>query len=318
MAIAEKQARNGVDKKRGPEIWDLRLRAFILGLLLIPVDNYWIIMIEKVNLGPFPTIISIFANVVFILALFALVNTILRRVLPRLAFSQSEMLLVYSMVSIGAALCGHDLIPNLVGMMGHPWQFATPENRWADTFIPYLPKWLSVSDSAVLKPLYEGDSSLYVGGHLIAWLKPIIFWLIFIITLVFVMMCINTLIRKQWMERERLSFPLVHLPSSMTEPRGELWKNKLFWMGFLIAFGIDLLNGLAVYYPNVPVINVGIQEIPTELMGKPWSAMGWTPYSFYPFVIGIGYLLPRRPQLLLLVLLLVLEDAACPEQYDGL
>lgn len=279
-------------KERGSEIWNIRLRAFILGLLLIPVDSYWIIMIEKVNIGPFPTIISIFANVIFILALLALVNTLLRRVFPRLAFSQAEMLLVYSMVAIGAALCGHDLIPNLVGMMARPWYFATPENRWAETFIPYLPHWLSVTDINVLKPLYEGNSSLYIAWHWLFWLKPILFWLVFIITLVWVMMCINTLIRKQWMERERLSFPLVHLPSSMTEPKGELWKNRLFWLGFAVAAGIGLLNGLAVYYPNVPVINVGLQMILTDLMDKPWNAMGWTPYSFYPFVIGIGFLLP--------------------------
>jgi len=28
------------------------------------------------------------------------------------------------------------------------------------------------------------------------------------------------------------------------------------------------------------------------LTARPWNAIGWLPYSFYPFVIGLGYLLP--------------------------
>lgn len=271
---------------------DIRLRAFIVGLLVIPADNYWIIMMEKVRPGPYPTIISIFANVVFILAILALVNSTLKRISGRLAFSSSEMLLIYTMASIGAALAGHDLIPNLVNTMTHAWRFATPENRWAETFIPYLPKWLSVSDPAVLKPLYEGRSSLYSHGYWRFWLMPIVYWMMFIMVLVFVMMCINTLVRKQWMDRERLSFPIVQLPVSMTEPKGELWKNKLFWLGFAIAFGIDLNNGLAMWFPYFPEIVVRHVNVGSAFTTKPWNAIGWTPYSFYPFVIGLGFLLP--------------------------
>ncbi|MCX8053335.1 MAG: hypothetical protein N3B12_05970, partial [Armatimonadetes bacterium] len=272
----------------------IRLRAIITGVVLIPIDNYWVIWMEKANAGPYPTIISIFANVVFFLAVLALLNSIVRRVTPRLAFSTAEMLVIYTMLSIGASLAGHDMIPSLIMHMGHPWRFASPENNWADTFIPYLPKWLMVSDTNVLKGLYEGRSSLYTPENLSAWLGPVINWTIFVIALIFVMMCINTLVRKQWIERERLTFPIVQLPLAMTEPRGAIWRNKLFWIGFAIAFAIDFINGLATYYPNVPTINVGHagHNLTDNLTSKPWNAMGWTPYTFHPFVIGLGYLLP--------------------------
>lgn len=279
---------------KGPSPSTIRLRAFLLGLAIIPADNYWVIMTEKVKAGPYPTIISLFANVVFILALLAMLNTIVKRISSRLALSTSEMLVVYTMVAIGASLAGHDMIPSLVQHMGHPWRFATPENRWADTFIPYLPKWLSVTDPAVLKPLYEGGSSLYLGGYWRAWVRPVMWWMGFTVALVFVMMCINTLVRKQWIERERLTFPIVQLPLSMTEPTGAIWRNKLFWLGFAIAFTIDLLNGLAVYYPNIPTVNIGFagHDLTTNMTVKPWNGIDWLPYSFYPFVIGLGYLLP--------------------------
>lgn len=279
---------------RGPRPSEIRFRAFAIGLVLIPLDNYWVVSMEKAHAGPFPTIISIFANVVFALALLAALNTLLRRAAPKAALSTAEMLLVYSMLAIGASLAGHDLIPSLIMHMGHPWRFATPENRWAETFIPYLPRWLCVANATALKPFYEGGSSLYADGNWRYWIGPVLNWTGFTVVLVFVMMCINVLVRKQWIERERLTFPIVQLPLAMTEPKGELWRNKLFWIGFAIAFSIDLVNGLAVYYPNVPQIPVGFQnhDLVTALSTKPWNAIGWTPYSFYPFVIGLGYLLP--------------------------
>src|SRR5262249_61622412 len=57
------------------------------------------------------------------------------------------------------------------------------------------------------------------------------------------------------------------------------------------AGGTDLLNGFAFLspsLPSLPVTHVNIQP----LLQKPWSAMGFTCYSFYPFAIGLGYLLP--------------------------
>lgn len=249
---------------------------------------------ERIHLGPFPTIISLFANVIFLLAVLAAVNTLLRKAAPRFAFTTAEMLLIYTMLAVGASLAGQDMIPGLMMLMGHPWRFATPENRWADTFIPYLPKWLSVSDPVALKPLYEGGGSLYASGCWQAWVGPVLNWTAFIVVLIFVMMCINTLVRKQWIERERLTFPIVQLPLAMTEPKGELWRNKLFWLGFAIAFSVEVVNGLAIYYPNVPKIALGFEghDLGANMASKPWNAIGWTPYAFYPFVIGLGYLLP--------------------------
>ena len=278
----------------GPQPSVIRLRAFVAGLVIIPLDTYWILMMEKVKPGPYPTTVSLFANVVFILALLAAVNSVLKRISPRLAFSTAEMLLVYAMVAIGAALSGHDMVPNILGVMTHPWERATPENNWLNTFVPYLPRSLTVSDAGAIKNLTEGGSSLYVNNHWRIWLWPSAQWIGFIIALTFVMMCINTLVRKQWVEHERLTFPIVQLPLAMTEPEGKLWRNKLFWLGFAIAGGIDLINGLALYAPELPSIDVtaGSHNLYNMTFPKPWEALRFVSFSFYPFVIGLGYLLP--------------------------
>ncbi len=249
---------------------------------------------EKVHPGPYPTVISIFANAIFVLAVLAALNSLVRRLRPALSLSTAEMLIVYTMVTISTALAGHDMIPTVVATMGYPWQAAPLYPDWPKTFLPHLPQWLSVTDTTVLKPLYEGNSSLYAYDHWRPWVVPSLWWVSFFAAMVWVMMCLNTLLRKQWMEHERLTFPIVQLPLAMTEPRGDLWRSRAFWIAFGATFALELLNGLSVYFPTLPTINVTERDhnLAQGLTSAPWSAIGWMPYSFYPFVVGLGYLLP--------------------------
>ena len=61
-------------------------RALVLGAGLIPLNAYWIVRLERVMFGPYPSTISLFANVVFVLFLLVALNGLLRRILPRYAF----------------------------------------------------------------------------------------------------------------------------------------------------------------------------------------------------------------------------------------
>lgn len=272
----------------------IRLRAFIVGLLLIPLDTYWVISMEKVHYGPYPTVISIFINTIFALFVLAGINSLVKRLRPQWAFSMAEMLVVYAMITIATALAGHDMAPTIVATMSYPTQAAPNYPTWAETWLSYLPQWLSVTDMTYIKPLYQGGSSLYVDGNWKPWIAPSLWWISFFVALIFVMMCINTLVRKQWMESERLTFPIVQLPLAMTEPKGEIWRSKLFWIAFAIAGGLELINGLAFYFPQIPSINLTEREhdLGLGITNLPWSAIGWMPWSLYPFVIGLGYLLP--------------------------
>ncbi|MCL6519465.1 MAG: hypothetical protein K6T99_06495 [Armatimonadetes bacterium] len=270
----------------------LRFRAVILGLLIIPINSYWVILMEKVLPGPFPTSISLFANVIFILLIVWLLNHFIHQFAPKVALTQTELLLVYTMVAIGSALAGHDSIPVLIMMMGHPYFFANASNRWMSNFGGYLPKFVLVDDMDALKGYYNGASSLYRWSNLEPWISPVLIWAGFIFVLLFVFMCINTLVRAQWQDREKLSFPIVYLPIEMSDVEGKLYRNKLMWAGFILAGGIDFINGLHYLYPAIPEIVVKHTDLRPYLTAKPWSAVGWTPYSFYPFAIGLGFLLP--------------------------
>ena len=277
-------------------------RSIMLGILLIPVNCYWIIQKQTwAVLGP-PDTLSLFYNVIFILLILIIFNWFLKRFIPSLALTQGELLVVYTMLSIVTALGGIDLMQLLPPIMGYGFWFATPENEWKNLFWQDTPKWLTVSDKSVLGDYYETESTLYTASHIKSWFFPVFWWTIFLFVLVFVMLCINVILRKQWTENEKLTYPIIQLPLEMTrDGTGKgFFNNKILWMGFAVAGGIDLINGLHYLIPAVPIIpasRTGISWSDTFEIGhffteRPFSAIGWTPLCFYPFAIGLVFLMP--------------------------
>lgn len=267
-------------------------RGFLLGLLLIPPNAYWINTIEAVQFGPYPTTLSIFANVLFWLLLLIAGNSLLRLWTPRLALSQGDLLTAYAMLAVASAITGCDLLQILMHYIGHPVWANAIRPDYSVSFLPYTPNWLTVTDLEALKGYYNGNSSMYRLAVLRAWALPLACWMGFILLLATGMMCLNTILRRRWADQERLPFPLIQLPIEMTSPAHPFWRNRLLWLGFALAGGIDLWNGFAFLYPMMPTVPINYLVITPYITEKPWSAIGWTTVSFYPIVLGIGCLLP--------------------------
>jgi len=263
-------------------------RSIVLGLILIPVNCYWIVHIELVQYSAQPTIISLIFNVVFSVFVLTLLNLLLKRFLPKLALRQSELLVIYVMLSVASATAGHSMMEILVPILGHAFYHATPENDWSSLLWRHIPEWLSVNDKRVLSGYYDGDSTLYTVRHIKSWLPPVISWFAFLFVLVFVMVCITVIVRKQWTEREKLAYPIIQLPYRMTEHG--FFRSKLMWTAFGIVAILDILNGLHLVFPTIP--NVFTKVYNLSFAEKPWSVMGSVPLGIYPFVVGIGFLIP--------------------------
>jgi len=268
-----------------------RRRALLVGTLLMIPNAAWIVQIERVREGPYPTTISLFLNAIFWLILLLVANRLLRGFRPALAFRPAELLLIYSMLCIGSAFVGLDGVPALIQMMAHPYYHGAQQAGF-ERVLEVLPPALVVQDSEALRGYFIGNDTLYRWDYLKAWLSPLLLWLVFIGLLWWTMLCLSSLVRYQWTVQEKLAFPLVALPLQMVQPEGGLWCARLFWAGALVAGGINLLNGLHFWFPSVPEIPVKHQDLAQYMTNKPWDAVGWFPVSFYPFAIGIGYLLP--------------------------
>ena len=266
-------------------------RAILLGILLIPLNGYWVIKAEVVWASIHATVLSLFFNVVFSILLLCGLNALLLKWMPNFALQRGELLTIYVMLCMGTSLFAHDMMQILLPLMSYPFWFATPENDWQGLFWRYIPKWLVVSDHDVISGYYEGNTSLYLAKNLDAWLAPIFAWTVFILLLYFVMICLNVFIRRQWVEHEKLTYPIIQLPREMADMTSGFWRNRLMWLGFAIAGGLDIIHGLHFFYPSIPDFRTKFDLAPlfTE---RPFNAIGWMPICFYPFVIGLAYFMP--------------------------
>ena len=267
-------------------------RAIFIGIILIPPNTYFIMANHLRYWSTLPTTMSLIYNVVITLALLTCLNFLVRLLLPRFALRQSELLTIYVILSLSSAIAGHDMMQTVVPSIPNGFWFATPENEWQQLFWRYLPSWMTISDLSVLQDFYDGETTFYTKKYLSAWWQPILWWTVFLSVLIWVMICIDLLLRKQWIERERLTYPIVRLPTEMTHSDGRLFKSKMFWCGFAIAGGIDLINGIHAFFPVFPEIPVREFNIGTYFTEKPWDAIGWTPLYILSFGVGLAFLMP--------------------------
>ena len=93
-----------------------------------------------------------------------------------------------------------------------------------------------------------------------AWVLPLTYWYGFFLVLSAAMICTMVILRKQWVDREKLAYPLVQVPMEMIQrEQGRaigraFFANKAMWLGFAFAFVLLSVNGLHAYFPEVPGI----------------------------------------------------------------
>ena len=265
----------------------VRYRAFVVSIILIPINIYWNVQMELVRYSGLPTTISLFFNVIFNLLVLSLANIGVKRLFRKTLFKSGELSIIYVMLSIASGIGGHSMMQILPPMLGHPFWFATEENDWKNLFWRYLPEWLTVNDKRALAGYYEGDT-LYKIEYFTAWLIPVLSWFSIIFIILLIMLCLNVIIRRQWVENEKLSYPIIQLPTEMTNSR--FYFNRWMWIGFILVAIVDILNGLHFLIPNIP--QVFSKRYYLNLSSEPFLAMGNLPFALYPFVIGLGFLIP--------------------------
>ena len=280
----------------------ITLRATLIGIILIPFNSYWVLHLSYIWDSNRPTSLALLFNVLFTLLVLIGFSAILRRLRPTLAFTQSELLTIYAMLCQASVFAGRDMLQVLVPLMGNGFWYATTENEWSQLFHQHLPEWLVVGKQEVLQGFYKGESTFYLQTNIQAWLLPTLIWVGFCLVIGVTMLCLNVLLRKQWQEHERLTYPIAQLPYEITRAgtsnvgtlrtASHLFFNKrMMTVGLCIAAVLNLLYSLHQIDPVFPTIPLyhGFR-----LGEKPWSAMNNPGFriSFFPFAIGVGFLIP--------------------------
>ncbi len=278
-----------------------RVFGLFVGLTAIIVvwTEYSVLVVNSTSFNSLaPSITSVFA-----LAIVAgLLNPLLKALKRRFALASREVACLYCMLMVASPVASigmvHFMLPSMISVR----YFASDENKWDSLFLQHLPEWYGPTGETEVTHFWESSPTATVPWG--PWVQPLVFWSILTLSLYFAMLCINTIIRKQWIESERLTFPLVYLPLEMSreEPGrafNSFFRNPLMWVGFVVAIIPQALAGLHVYYPQMP--NVPVKSYPLQSyfrsMGAPWSAIGTFRLAFYPCMIGFSYLLTTEVSL---------------------
>ena len=239
------------------------LRSFLIGLFLtalaVIMAHYSVNIVHSSHMAvdhmPVAAISLFFTILIFLHILI----TIIKR---PFGLSPAELLLIYIIVFVGCSVTTMGLGSQILSIMGAPHYYSTPANRWGELILPHIKSWLIPQDKEAVRQFFEGMPK---GGSIpwMVWIKPLLCWLPFLISLYVVMICIPVIMRRQWIEKERLQFPLARLPIEMVkkEKRGNVlvysfFYNKLMWLGFAIPFLISTINSLHKYFHVIPTVDL--------------------------------------------------------------
>ena len=190
-------------------------------------------------------------------------NAVLKSRFPAFALTSHELVLIFSMGLIASISPDWAMNWYLMSVITAPRYFASAENQWENKFFDYLPDWL-VLDYEAARGFFEGiGPNRPIPWH--DWVTPLFWWGSFVVALLFVGACLVVMLRKQWVEYEKLRFPLgeiaVHLIGADREPGDHapwppFFRTSLFRTGFLIMLAVMLFNCITYWtgWPHIPIM----------------------------------------------------------------
>lgn len=195
--------------------------------------------------------------------LVALVQPLLGLVRRHWAFNRAELLLITAMMMLATAIPSRGFTGAAIPAISSVLYYATPENNWVELLLPHIPTSLIVQDEVAIKQFYEGlprGQSIPWG----AWVGPLSWWLFFMAAFYLVLICAMVIMRRQWMDHERLLYPLVQVPLGMIEdgPRPARLKpflrNPIMWAGFAVPAILNTINSFSHYYEFAPRVDLNL------------------------------------------------------------
>ena len=268
----------------------IRFRALLIGFLLTLPVCYAASNANQSNM------FSLMVPPISALLFCVILNAPLRLFLPRLAFSQADLIAIFAINSVAGVVAAEWTGLGMSTMFTLP-EFAKTNGTAKDYLLKQMPPSMIITDVKTTADIMGGGKGVgYVTAKFFTtYLPKILPWALMIGALTLAMQCINSLMRGAWNERERLTFPLIQLPVEMSEGGGSggMWKSRHMWIAFGVMFAIDMMNGLNYLYPNLPAIPVKtLLQVNSFFKEAPLNQMGDFRLSIYPFMAAIGLFMP--------------------------
>ena len=222
----------------------------------------------------------------------ALFNPLLHWISPRLALQRGELAVVFFVILLANTLSSRGLPAQLLPVITGAYYYATPENGWAEVVQPYMPDWPVPQGRDAIWGFYEGSATGAVPWEV--WLLPLLYWAIFGLALFLAMVCLMVIVRRQWVENERLAYPMVQLPLALIADDGRskavkpFFRQGLMWLGFSIPFIMGSINALHNYFEIGPRVSLSLGGIPL------FRGMTGISLSLNLSMMGFSYFVPQN------------------------
>jgi len=180
----------------------------------------------------------------------------------------------------------------MVPTIAAPFYLDTAENGWRELLHEHIPSWIALrNEDGAAKLFFEGlaPTEPVPWG---AWVVPMFWWTTLICAIGWLTLCIMVILRKQWVENERLEYPLmnvgIRLAAEVDDPDGiaAMVLSRAFRIGFGVGVVAVMWNVISFFYPLVP-------QIPTTPSATGWfrwlegAPTFWVQFSVY--ITGFAY-----------------------------
>ncbi|MEE2874835.1 MAG: DUF6785 family protein, partial [Candidatus Latescibacterota bacterium] len=179
-----------------------------------------------------------------------------------LALNRADLVLVYIMLLMVSGLCSMGMSQQLLPILAAFFYYATPQNKWEEKLYALFPEQkILVDDGQDNSTFFEGAVPGVGDIPYGAWAEPLAWWGVFLIALYVSMISVAVILRRQWMERERLAYPLTQVGLAMVQGEGEgllnhFFKSRAMWYGCAIPMFFGSLHALNAYDPAMPRVNL--------------------------------------------------------------
>lgn len=229
-------------------------------------------------------------------------NVVLKLIRRAWALHHAELMLIWCMMIAACTVPASGLMRFWFPLCAAPAYYAArPDLAWEDDVLKAAPSDLLLTKdpkSAAARKFFEGTA----GGETVrvpwgAWLRPMAAWGAFALLFFVATFCAGGMLRRQWVESERLLFPLARVPLEFTADAGEpnlvpaLVRSRPLLVGALASLAFSLLRSAPLltgaeqgWKPQLP--------IPTILWETPLAQTGIWAADIYPIAIAFAFLVP--------------------------
>lgn len=276
-------------------------RAFIIGIIavaaLAALDPY-----TSFNKsygwntgGHFPQ------GAVFLLVFFTIaLNLLFKLIRKGWALKQAELMLIWCMLIMSCVCpCSGMMRLWFPALAGPAYMARRTDIAWRDTSFEAVPETLVLTKkptSVAAKQFFEGrrEEGRFPWRQ---WLTPISRWALLQMMFFVSVLLFCAVLRKQWVERERLMFPLARVPLEFTGGSAgggwlpEIFSNRAFVAGLIVAAAFRFVRAVPLFFGDDTAWQL-IVPFKGALQGTPLGRLYLVDVPIWWSVIGFAYLVP--------------------------